>query len=91
LKESSNIIEISVLEEIDQVPKIHENKEILINYVSNEIQWNRQKFNVDDAFAYQIALNVISDSEDHEPKSIKDCRQSENWPKWKDAIEGCLF
>jgi hypothetical protein len=36
---------------------------------------------------YHIALNVINDNEDHEPKSIKDCIQSENWPKWKEAIE----
>jgi hypothetical protein len=85
LKESSDIIDISVPEETDYVPKIHENKEISINYVTNGIQWNRQEVNVDDAFTYHIALNVINDSEDHEPKSIKDCRQSENGPKWKEA------
>ena len=90
LNESSDIIEISVPEETDQVPEIHENKEISINYVNNGIQWNRQKLNVADAFAYHIALNVINDGEDHEPKSIKDCRQSENWLKWKDAIEAEL-
>jgi hypothetical protein len=90
LKESSDIIDISVPEETSQVPEIHENKEISINYVTSGIQWNRQKVNVDDAFAYHKALNVINDCEDHEPKSIKDCRQSENWPKWKEAIEAEL-
>jgi hypothetical protein len=90
LKESSDIIDISVPEETSQVPEIHENKEISINYVTSGIQWNRQKVNVDDAFAYHIALDVINDCEDHEPKSIKDCRQSENWPKWKEAIEAEL-
>ncbi|KAK2436707.1 putative mitochondrial protein [Trifolium repens] len=89
-KESSDIIDISVPEETDQVPENHENKEISINYVTNGIQWNRHEVNVDDVFAYNIALNVINDSEDLEPKSIKDCRQSENWPKWKDAIEAEL-
>jgi len=29
----------------------------------------------------------MNDNEDHEPRSIKECKQSENWPKWKDAIE----
>ena len=90
LKESSDIIDISVPEETDQVPEIHENKEISINYVTNGIQWNRLEINVDDIFAYNIALNVINDNEDQEPKSIKECRQSENWPKWKDAIEAEL-
>ncbi|XP_058733957.1 uncharacterized protein LOC131605639 [Vicia villosa] len=40
LKEYSDIIDISSLEEIDQVPETHENKEISINYVQNGIQWN---------------------------------------------------
>jgi hypothetical protein len=35
LKEPSDIINISSLEEIDQVPETHENKEISINYVQN--------------------------------------------------------
>ena len=30
---------------------------------------------------------MINDNEDRDPRSIKDCRQSESWPKWKDAIE----
>jgi hypothetical protein len=51
LKESSDIIDISVPEETSQVPEIHENKEISINYVTSGIQWNRQKVNVDDVFA----------------------------------------
>jgi hypothetical protein len=35
LKESSDIIDISVPEETSQVPEIHENKEISINYFTN--------------------------------------------------------
>jgi len=90
MKEPSDIIDISVPEETDQVPEIHENQEISINYVTNGIQWNRHEVNVDDIFAYNIALNVINDNEDRDPRSIKDCRQNENWPKWKDAIEAEL-
>ena len=33
------------------------------------------KVNVDDVFAYNIALYVMSDNEDHELKSIKDYRK----------------
>jgi len=29
-------------------------------------------------------------NEDHEPKSIKECRQRNDWPKWKGAIEAEL-
>ncbi|KAK2389045.1 putative mitochondrial protein [Trifolium repens] len=61
-----------------------------MNYVTSGIEWNRNNVNVDDVFAYKIALNIIIDNEDHEPRSIKDCRQSENWPKWKGAIEAEL-
>jgi hypothetical protein len=61
-----------------------------MNYVTSGIEWNRNNVNVDDVFAYKIALDIINDNEDHEPRSIKDCRQSENWPKWKDAIEAEL-
>jgi hypothetical protein len=39
-KDSYDIIDISVPEETGQVREIHENKEILINYVTNGIQRN---------------------------------------------------
>jgi len=53
------------------VPKIYENKEISINYVTTGIQWNRHEINVDDIFAYNLALNVINDNEDQEPEGEK--------------------
>jgi hypothetical protein len=73
LNESSDIIDISVPEETDQVPDIQENKEISMNYVTSGIEWNRNNVNVDDVFTYNIALNIINNNEDHEPRSIKDC------------------
>ncbi|KAI5429946.1 hypothetical protein KIW84_034506 [Lathyrus oleraceus] len=87
LKESSDIINISSLKEIDQVPETHENKEISINFVQNGIQWNQHEIDIDDIFAHNITINEINDKEDHEPMSIKNYRQSEDWAKWKDAIE----
>ena len=32
-------------------------------------------------------MNVMSGNEDQEPKTIEDCRQRNDWPKWKDVIE----
>lgn len=61
-----------------QVSKISENKEILY-YVINGIHWNQNKVNVDNVFAYNVAINVINDNENQEPKSIKGCRQRNNW------------
>ncbi|MCF7184014.1 hypothetical protein L3H42_10985, partial [Corynebacterium sp. MC-13] len=85
-EESSGIMMNSIPEET-QVPEICENKEISINYVLNGIQWNRDRVNVDNTFSFNVALNIINENEDHEPRFIKECMQRDDWPKWKDAIE----
>ena len=85
-KDSFDIINDSVPEE-PQVPAIVENDEISINYVMNHIIWNRNKVNIDEAFAYNVAKDVISDNENQESLTIEDCRQRNDWPKWKDEIQ----
>ena len=37
-----------------------------------------------------MALNIVNDNEDLEPKFVEECRQRDDWPKWKDAIEAEL-
>ena len=37
-----------------------------------------------------MALNIVNDNEDLEPKSVEECRQRDDWPKWKDVIEAKL-
>ena len=88
-KDSFHIINDSVLEE-PQVPEIVQNDEISINYVMNHKIWNRNKVNIDEVFAYNVAKDVISDNDDQEPMTIEDCRQRNDWPKWKDAIQAEL-
>ena len=73
--------------EVLQVPEDIENVEISINYVSTINQWDCNEIIVDNVFAYKIALNVINESQDHKPKSIKECRQRQDWPKCKNAID----
>ena len=51
------------------------------------IRWDRNEVDIDDVFAYNVAINVMHDNEDHEPNSIKECEQRCDWPKWKEAIE----
>ncbi|KAK4397885.1 hypothetical protein Sango_1264000 [Sesamum angolense] len=65
-----------------QVPEIHDNEEISTNYVLNRICWNRNEVIVDDIFAYNVALNVIHDNEDHEPKSIQEFCTLEDVNQW---------
>ena len=45
---------------------------------------------MDDIFAYAAALDISEEIEDHEPRSIYECKRRNNWPKWKDAIEAEL-
>ena len=61
LKDPSGII-IYFGSKRSQVSKISENKEILY-YVINGIHWNQNKVNVDNVFAYNVALNAINDNE----------------------------
>src|SRR5690606_24748587 len=63
-----------------------DNNEISINYVLSELQWNINDIDVNDIFAYQVALALMDENEDLEPTSIYECMQRNNWQKWKEAI-----
>ena len=53
---------------VPEEPHVPENEEISINYIMSRKVWNRDKIDVDDIFAYNIALNVMENEEDQEPK-----------------------
>ena len=72
---------------VPEEPQVPENEEISINYIMSRQVWNRNKIDVDDIFAYNIALNVIENEEDQEPKSVNECMHRKDWPKWKDAMQ----
>jgi len=67
-KDSFDIINDSVPEE-PQVPEIVENDEISINYVMNHKIWNRNKVNIDEVFAYNVAKDVISDNDEQKRRN----------------------
>nr|GEY37544.1 retrovirus-related Pol polyprotein from transposon TNT 1-94 [Tanacetum cinerariifolium] len=48
------------------------------------------EIDVDDAFANNVVLEVMEKDEDHEPKSVSECKNKNDWPKWKDATEAEL-
>jgi hypothetical protein len=61
--------------------------EISLNYVVSGKFWNCDKVITDDAFAYSLALEIMDENEDHEPRSIEECKKRQDWPKWKDIIQ----
>ena len=42
---------------------------------------------VDNIFACNVTVEIIKQDEDLEPKFVKEYRQKNDWPKWKDAIQ----
>jgi len=67
-----------------------DNSEISINYVYTGVQWNRKDVILDDKFAYSVAIDVVSEDDDIEPKSVDECRQRKDWSQWKEAIQAEL-
>lgn len=55
---------------VQDEPRVPENEEISINYVMSRKIWNRNEIDVDDIFAYNVALEIMENDEDHEPKSV---------------------
>lgn len=67
--------------EVVQVPENTKNIEISINYVNTGKQWNCDKIVVDNVFAYEVALDIMKESKDFEPKSVEEFRRRNDWPK----------
>ena len=49
--------------------------------------WNQNNIVVDNIFSYNVAVEIMQQGEDFEPKSINECRQRNDWPKRKEAIQ----
>ena len=55
--------------------------------------WERKKLVIDDIFTYAVATEISKgndENDDTEPRSINECRQRNDWPKWKEAIQAEL-
>ena len=66
------------------------NYEISINYVHNRDKWDRNKVIINYIFAFQIVLNIIRNDEDPEPQNVEECRNRNDWPKWKEVMHAEL-
>ncbi|KAM2860900.1 hypothetical protein COP2_026148 [Malus domestica] len=86
LPEKENVLhKTHIPEEIE----VHESKEISINYACTNELWDRNEIIIDDMLAFAVATKIIL-SDDLEPRSIDECKQRQDWPKWKDAIQAEL-
>ncbi|KAL1208855.1 hypothetical protein V5N11_010533 [Cardamine amara subsp. amara] len=68
----------------------NDNEQISISYTMSKIKWNRKQIDVGDTFAFNVALDIMDENEDHEPKYITECTQRNDWPKWNEAIDAEL-
>ena len=68
------------------VPK---NQEISTNYACNKKLWDRNEIIIDEIFSFSVA-NEIIENDDVEPRSVDECKQRNDWHKWKDAIRAKL-
>ena len=41
-------------------------------------------------FAFQLALDIIQNDNDPEPQNKNECRQINDWPKWREAMQAEL-
>ena len=88
-------MEVQNLNNSDIHEKINEletqgNNELSINLRDVETNMNRSEIVVDYVFAYNVATNIVQDNEDHEPQSVIEYRQRNDWPKWQEAIQSEL-
>ena len=59
---------------VEENKTTEDNNEISISYVIIRKKWNQTNLVVDNIFAYNVALDIISKNEDSEPKSVEECR-----------------
>ena len=53
-------------------------------------KWDRNNFDVSNIFAFQVALDIIQNDDDPEPQNTNECRQRNDWPKWREAMQAEL-
>ena len=66
--------EASIEQLSHEIVPVHNNEEISINYIHKGKIWDRNTTLIDDAFSFQVAMDIISNDEDHEPQNMNECR-----------------
>ena len=58
---------------LNDVP-VHNNEDISINYIHEGKIWDRNTTHINDAFSFQVAMDIIRNDEDQEPQNVNECR-----------------
>ena len=66
------------------------NEEISINYMNQGEIWDRKNTLVSNVFSFQVAKGIMQNNDDQEPQTINECRNRQDWEKWKEAIQAEL-
>ena len=81
--------EIIVPEEIQnhEDAQVLANDQISINYASTGELWDRTKVVINEVFFFVVAIEILKEDDDHEPRSVDECRSKHDWSKWKEATQ----
>ena len=56
----------------------------------NREKWDQNKVIINNIFVFQMALYIIINYENPEPQNVEECRNINDWPKWKESIQAEL-
>ena len=45
---------------------------------------------INNIFVFQVSLDIIRNDEDPKPQNVEECRNRNDWPKWKEAMQAEL-
>ena len=45
---------------------------------------------INNIFPFQVALDIIRNDEYLKPQNVEECRNRNDWPKWKEAMQAKL-
>ena len=45
---------------------------------------------INEVFCFAVATKILKEDDDHEPRSVDECRSKHDWSKWKEAIKIAL-
>ena len=57
---------------LNDVP-VHKNEEIFINYIHEGRIWDRNTTHINNAFSFQVAMDIIRNDEEQDPQNVNEC------------------
>ena len=88
--EQEALEEAHIEQEDPEEAQTHENCEISVSYVHTGKKQDRNNIVINNIFAFQVASDIIRNDEDPKPRNVEEYRHKNDWPKWKETIQGEL-